>query len=60
MTCSDKEWFELHYPEPEPEFEAWWLAEYGPPESYLQEKDEQNEYWVRKGFALMGWRARVR
>ena len=51
-----KEWFEEHYPEKDGDFEEWWIKDYGPPEQYSQEQDEQDEYWIRKGFALRGWR----
>jgi hypothetical protein len=54
-----KEWFEKFYPEKDPEFEAWWLKDYGPPEQYASSEDEQDEYWIRKGFALRGWKARM-
>lgn len=54
-----KEWFDKHHSSKSDEvFEGWWKATYGPPESYGSEQDEQDDYWIRKGFALMGWIAR--
>lgn len=52
-----KEWFDQHYPVVASDFEEWWLGDYGPPENYSSDWDEEDEYWIRKGFALRGWKA---
>jgi hypothetical protein len=33
------------------EFKEWWTEFYGSPADY----DDQDEYWTRCAFALMGW-----
>ena len=49
-------WYDTHWRQQEtPEFVSWWIGEYGNPEDYDEVEYEQDEYWVRKGFALMGW-----
>lgn len=53
-----KEWFDKHWASAETlEFVEWWLGDYGSPDDYSPDDAEQNEYWVRRGFALMGWLA---
>ena len=39
------------------EFITWWCSVYGRPEDYVEEEDEQHEYWVRCAFAWHGWTA---
>lgn len=50
-----KEWFDARIQMTSEPFEAWWLEFYGKPEAYENNHDEQDEYWVRKGFAWHGW-----
>jgi hypothetical protein len=39
-------------------FEKWWLDVYGPPEGFdFQDLEDENDYWIRKGFARIGWAA---
>lgn len=56
-----KEWFDRNgYSDPRllnPCFEEWWFKEYGPPENFGSESSEQDAYWIKKGFALLGWTA---
>lgn len=47
-----KKWFEEHYRCSEI-FETWWLTFYGSQDQYT----DQDEYWIRKGFAWVGWEA---
>ena len=54
-----REWFEEHFKATSPAFEAWWLAFYGKPDDYDGFQSEQDEYWIRKGFAWHGWKARA-
>jgi len=52
------EWYEIHHLKKEtPEFTGWFIDFYGSPEDYLDITGERDEYWVRRGFALMGWLA---
>jgi hypothetical protein len=45
-------WYDKHHKANEsPEFVAWWVKLYG-----LNGID----YWARRGFALMGWNARLK
>ena len=56
-----KEWYNKHHLSKEtPEFVEWFLSYYGPPELYGIDQGEQDEYWVRRGFAMAGWTARSR
>ena len=41
------------------EFKTWWVSFYGTPADYLDNSDEQHEYWARCAFAFMGWCAAV-
>jgi len=51
-----KEWYDKNYKDSEPtEFIKWFTGEYGNPLDYEDDKYEQDEYWIRRGFALMGW-----
>lgn len=51
-----KDWFDKYHKDKiTVEFEQWWLEYYGPPGDYLSNENEQGEYWLRKGFALIGW-----
>lgn len=52
-----KNWYEEHHATDEtPEFNRWFYEYYGKPEDYDSES-EQDEFWVRKSFALRGWNA---
>ncbi len=52
-------WFAAHHADDLTEaFKVWWVGYYGTPEQYEEEHDERDEYWVRCGFAWMGWKAR--
>jgi len=49
-------WYDKYWKEKEtPSFVAWFKKEYGTSSDYVPEPDEQEEYWVRRAFALMGW-----
>ena len=37
------------------EFKVWWVDLYSTPFEYPDNPGEQHEYWVRCGFAFMGW-----
>ena len=37
-------------------FKAFWVGFYGPPDDYTKEHGEQEEYWGRCAFCLIGWR----
>jgi hypothetical protein len=51
---ADKVWYDKHWKSKEtPEFNKWFLKDYGVPEDFSDSDDD--EYWVRKAFALMGW-----
>lgn len=41
-------------------FNSWYIEFYGTPTAYSSEQSEQDEYWLRKGFALMGWLAALK
>ena len=56
--CAD-DWFaKFHAGNLTAEFCEWWLNEYGRPEEFEEDFEEQHEYWTRCAFALMGWIAR--
>ena len=40
-----------------PEFVKWFENSYGKSTDYDDSWNEQDEYWRRRGFALMGWLA---
>lgn len=42
-----------------PEFQEWWINYYGKPDDYLEDENEQHEYWVRCSFALAAWDALI-
>ena len=49
-------WYNKYWRDKEtPEFVEWVETEYGKPKDYQNTIREQDEYWVRRGFALMGW-----
>ena len=52
-------WYDQHWRSKEtPDFESWWVAVYGTPESFGgDDENYPSEYYRRKGFALMGWLA---
>jgi len=37
------------------EFKEWWVDYYGSPSDYDSSCGEQDEYWKRCGFCLVGW-----
>ena len=37
------------------EFKEWWVDYYGAPSDYEDSYSEQDEYWKRCGFCLIGW-----
>jgi len=66
-----KEWYDNFWRNKEtPEFMKWWISYYGNAEEYSMPSEEQGKanralaqeeqdtYWERRGFALIGWRAR--
>lgn len=49
-----REWYTKHHQDNETaEFRDWFTNSYGFPGSYI----DQDEYWTRRAFALMGWLA---
>lgn len=51
-------WFTKHYRASlTVDFAAWWRDFYGTPADYQDTDSEQDEYYTRMGFALLGWRA---
>jgi hypothetical protein len=53
-------WFEReHAPWITQDFKDWWEKFYGHPDQCLTQED-RDEYWVRCGFAWMGWQASFR
>jgi len=58
MKSLMKEWYQKYHVMHETDaFLFWWYHFYGYPEEYLENKNEQEEYWVRRAFALMGFNA---
>jgi hypothetical protein len=56
---SDKIWYDkFHAAHETDEFNEWWETAYGPVALYSDDEGEQDEYWTRKGFSLLGWLAR--
>ena len=56
VNWSANAWFAKHYGHKAPEeFKAFWLEYYGPPSDYSEDGGEQDEYWRRCGFCLIGW-----
>ena len=54
MNDPELSWYEREWLQKEtPGFVTWWAGYYGQPEDYV----EQDEYWVRRAFALAGWLA---
>jgi hypothetical protein len=52
------DWYNKHWKGKETEaFLKWWSATYGSAEDYGNDLGEQEDYYLRKGFALMGWLA---
>lgn len=50
------DWYEKHWQEKETkEFNQWWELSYGGLEFVVKDEEEINEYFRRKGFALMGY-----
>ena len=51
-------WYEEHWKNKETDnFLKWWLEYYGVAADYENVIDEQEDYWIRRGFALAGWLA---
>jgi hypothetical protein len=51
-------WYEKYHRKKEtPDFLKWFIPFYGNSTDYEPYSDEQCEYWVRRGFALMGFLA---
>jgi len=55
-----EDWYNEHWLERESEVEAlgfatWFEEYYGRPDQHPSTECEQDEYWTRRGFALMGW-----
>ena len=59
MNWKADEWFtKHHYNKLSEDFKKWWIAFYGESTCYVNESEEQQEYWRRCAFALAGWNAR--
>lgn len=60
MSDLESIWYQKYWKEKEtPEFNTWWLSDYGPPSQFdTDDEEEMDEYFLRKGFSLMGWIAR--
>lgn len=51
-----KEWYDEHHKNKEtPKLLSWFINFYGKSDDYEDIESEQDEYWIRRGFALMGW-----
>lgn len=58
MPPSRCSWYDRHWMNKETdEFVSWFLDSYGPPERNSDHEDDPSEYWRRRAFSLMGWRA---
>lgn len=56
LSSLEDEWFTRYHSQTlknTVNFSEWWVDFYGKPDDY----GEVNEYWIRCGFALMGWTA---
>lgn len=54
INWKENYWFNKYYSDKvTPEFEAWWIVNYGLPEAY----NDKEEYFIRASFALQGWLA---
>ena len=58
LTCKDHWFLKYHYENLTPAFTEWWVGYYGTPEQYDTHPGELDDYWIRCGFALIGWLAR--
>ena len=53
------EWYDkFHLKNETPAFVAWWDRFYEVQPKAHWNPEETEEYWLRRGFALMGWRGR--
>ncbi len=51
-----KKWYDKYKKKYETQaFRSWWVSFYGNPKDYSDMDKEQDEYWIRKGFALEGY-----
>ena len=51
-------WYECNHRSDESiEFFDWFENFYGTGSEYINDKNELEEYWIRRAFALMGWNA---
>ncbi len=56
----ENEWYEsLHRGNETPEFNDWFVRIYELPVRYEDTREEQDEFWRRKAFALKGWLAGI-
>lgn len=52
-------WYDKYWRNKETDtFVSWFEKEYGLNSDFDPGLDEQEEYWLRRGFALMGWLAK--
>lgn len=60
MTEFTDYWYDEHWKKQEtPEFLKWWYESYGVITDFdTDNESEVEEYFLRQGFALMGWLAR--
>lgn len=58
MQNKEDDWYEMYHRENETDdFLEWWVNYYGNPSDYEDTEEEQDEYWTRRAFALLGFRA---
>lgn len=60
-TPTPDEWYNrFHLANETEEYNAWFAKDYGKPADFNQDEDSSHEFYVRKGFALMGWNAALK
>lgn len=54
-----EQWYNRYWVDQETDaFHDWWDQTYGGPENFHDTVPERDDYWIRKGIALMAWIAR--
>lgn len=58
INWNEDRWFSKHHAQGLTDgFKNWWLDFYGYPSDFDNLPLEQQEYWVRCAFAMLGWNA---